>query len=156
MRAFLPVLATALLFSAACDSNDDPIAPQGAVTIASTTTAANVPAGGSISLPVTITRSGDFTGPVTLSASALPTGVTASFSPANLTGSETTSALTLTAASTVAIGSSTINLTATGEGVDANTVSIPLTIDAAVISLTRVEAPRASRSALLSRSASPN
>src|SRR5262249_8029344 len=62
-------------------------------------------------LTVTPSPSG-FSGTVTFSASGLPTGVTASFSPTSVASSGT-STLTLSAASTASAGSATVTVTGT-------------------------------------------
>lgn len=72
-------------------------------------TNATVTQGGTGTSTVTVTPLDGFTGSVTLAASGLPTGVTASFSPASTTG---TSTLTFTASSAATTG--TINVTVTG------------------------------------------
>jgi hypothetical protein len=62
---------------------------------------------------VTVSSVNGFNSPVTLSASGLPSGVTASFSPASVTpaaGNPATSMLTLTASSSPAVGASTISV----------------------------------------------
>ena len=74
--------------------------------------------GASVTSAITITRSGGFTGSVALSASGLPSGVTASFSPGSTTG--TSSTLTLTASSTAAAGPATVTVTGVGGGADAD------------------------------------
>ena len=61
---------------------------------------------------VAITRSGGFTGSVDLSASALPAGVTASFSPDPTTANS--SILTLTASATATVGVSNITISGVG------------------------------------------
>ena len=61
---------------------------------------------------ITITRTGGFTGGVALSATGLPSGVTATFNPASATG--TSSALTLSASSAATTG--TVNITVSGAG----------------------------------------
>ncbi|HXF10828.1 MAG TPA: RICIN domain-containing protein [Desulfuromonadaceae bacterium] len=66
-----------------------------------------------------------YTGTVTLSASGLPSGVTASFNPTSTTGSST---LTLTASSTAATGTATITITGT-DGTLTHTTSITLTVN---------------------------
>jgi hypothetical protein len=76
---------------------------------------------------ITITRTGGFTSSVALTASGLPSGVTASFSPASTTG--TTSTLTLTASSTATLGAATITVTGTG-GSLTRTTPINLTVNA--------------------------
>src|SRR5580693_7298084 len=61
------------------------------------------------------------------SASGLPTGVTASFSPASAT---TTSTLTLTASSTATVGAATVTITGTS-GTLVHTTTIAMTITSA-------------------------
>ncbi len=75
---------------------------------------------------ITITPLNGFSGSVTLSASGLPTGVTASFNPNPAT---TTSTLTLAASSSATTG--TVTVTITGEsGSLTNTTTISLTVNA--------------------------
>ena len=80
--------------------------------------------GTSGSSTITVTPSGGFTGSVSLSNSALPSGVTASFG-TNPTTS--TSVLTFTASSTATVGTSTITVTGTS-GTLSHTTTISLTI----------------------------
>jgi photosystem II stability/assembly factor-like uncharacterized protein len=61
---------------------------------------------------INLTRSGGFTGSVSLTASGLPSGVTASFNPASTTGSS--SVLTLTASASATVGNATVTVTGTG------------------------------------------
>jgi hypothetical protein len=71
-----------------------------------------VPAtGGTATYTVTITPSGGFSSPVTLSASGLPAGATATFSPNPATG---TSTLTVTVSSTTVAGSYLLTVSGTG------------------------------------------
>jgi hypothetical protein len=74
-----------------------------------------------------VTPSGGFTGSVTLSNSALPSGVTASFGTNPTTGS---SVLTFTASSTATTGTSTITVTGTS-GTLTHTTTVSLTISSA-------------------------
>src|SRR5215469_13493368 len=76
---------------------------------------------------ITVTPSGGFTGSVTLSASGLPSGVTASFG-TNPTNS--TSVLTLSASSTATTGTFTVTITGTS-GTLTHTTTISLTVKAA-------------------------
>jgi hypothetical protein len=80
--------------------------------------------GNSGSSTITVTPSGGFTGSVTLSNSALPSGVTATFG-TNPTTS--TSVLTFTASSTAATGTSNITITGTS-GSLTHTTTISLTV----------------------------
>ena len=80
--------------------------------------------GGSSS--ITVAPVSGFTGSVSLAASGLPSGVTASFNPASAT---TTSSLTLTASATAAIGTSTVTITGTS-GSLTHTATVSLTVSA--------------------------
>jgi endo-1,4-beta-xylanase len=77
---------------------------------------------------ITITRSGGFSSSVALSASGLPTGVTATVNPASTTG--TSSTLTLTASGTAATGMVSLTVTGTGGGLT-RTTTLVLTVNAA-------------------------
>jgi hypothetical protein len=76
---------------------------------------------------ITVSPSGGFASSVSLTASGLPTGVTAAFSPASTTGSST---LTLTASSTATTGANTVTITGTS-GALTHTASIALTVNTA-------------------------
>jgi hypothetical protein len=75
---------------------------------------------------VTISRTGGFTGSVALSATGLPSGVTAAFDPASTDG--TTSALTLTASGSAATGAATVTVTGTASGLGDRTVDLGVTV----------------------------
>ncbi|HZD96493.1 MAG TPA: hypothetical protein VE133_19685 [Candidatus Sulfotelmatobacter sp.] len=91
-------------------------------TLSASPASLTVAQGGSGTSTITVNPVGGFTGSVTLSASGLPTGVTASFS-TNPTTS--TSALTLTASGTAATGAATVTITGTaGTLSHATTVSL--------------------------------
>jgi endo-1,4-beta-xylanase len=77
---------------------------------------------------ITITRSGGFSSSVAMSASGLPTGVTATFNPASTTG--TSSTLTLAASGTAALGMVSVTVTGTGGGLT-RTTTLVLTVNAA-------------------------
>ena len=77
---------------------------------------------------ITIPRTGGFSSSVALSASGLPTGVTATFNPASTTG--TSSTLTLAASGTAALGMTSVTVTGTGGGLT-RTATLVLTVNAA-------------------------
>src|SRR5437016_5037670 len=87
----------------------------------------SVTQGGSTSSTITVNPVNGFTGSVSLSASGLPSGVTASFNPASTTGSST---LTLTASSTATTGTATVTITGTSGSLSHST-TISLTVNAA-------------------------
>jgi subtilase family serine protease len=83
--------------------------------------------GSSATSTVSVADQNGFTGSVALSASGLPSGVTAAFSPSSTTS---TSTLTLTASSTAATGTSTVTITGTS-GSLTKTTTLSLTVNAA-------------------------
>jgi hypothetical protein len=85
----------------------------------------SVTRGANATSAITITRTGGFTGGVALSAGGLPTGVTASFSPASTTG--TSSTVTFTASTTAALGQAAVAVTGTGGG-STHTTTINITV----------------------------
>ncbi len=82
---------------------------------------------------LTLTRT-NFTGDVALTAEGLPTGVTATFTPASLTSGATSSSVSLAVASTAAVTSTPAQITirARGTGVTDATTPLALTITATV------------------------
>ncbi|HEV2989637.1 MAG TPA: glycoside hydrolase family 6 protein [Candidatus Angelobacter sp.] len=97
----------------------------GAANFSLAATNASAAQGGTGTSTVTVTPSGGFTSSVALSASGLPTGVTASFNPTSLTTG--TSTLTFTASSTAAAGATTVTVTGTGGGIT-HTTTLVLTV----------------------------
>jgi hypothetical protein len=98
-------------------------------TLGDTASALSVTQGSSATDTVTVTPVNGFTGSVTFTASGLPSGVTAAFSPTSSTSSST---LTLTASSTATTGGP-VNVTVTGtSGSTTATTTIALTVKAKV------------------------
>ncbi len=100
-------------------------APAQNYTLAANPASLSVARGAAGTSVISITRT-NFTGSVTLSASGLPAGVTAAFSPASTTGN--TSTLTLTASSTAALGAATVTVTGTTATLTPRTTTISLTV----------------------------
>lgn len=84
-----------------------------------------IQSGSSVKSTVTVTPVNDFSGEVSLSASGLPTGVTASFSPNPATS---TSTLSFTASATAVTGVATVTITGTS-GTLKQTTTIELTVN---------------------------
>src|SRR5205814_3267881 len=90
--------------------------------------------GGNGTSTITITSQNSFSSATTLSATGLPSGVTAAFStnpvtpPAN---GSTTSTLTLTASATATVGGATVTVTGTS-GTLTHSASIALTVNSSV------------------------
>lgn len=99
-------------------------ASAGSFTIKPSSSTLSIGKGSSSTDTITVADVSPFSGAVTFAASGLPSGVTASFSPASSTSS---SVLTLTAGSTAAAGSSTVTITGTS-GSQTSTTTIALTV----------------------------
>jgi len=94
--------------------------------LSATPTSLTVTQGTSGTTTIKETPSGGFTGSVTLSASGLPAGVTATFGTNPTTG---TSVLTLTVSATATTGTSTVTITGTS-GALTHTTTVSLTVNA--------------------------
>jgi uncharacterized membrane protein len=103
--------------------------PTPGYTLSSSPGVLSVAQGNSGTTVVTITPSNNFSRSVTLSASSLPSGVTAVFSPNPATA---TSTLTLTASATASTGTTTVAITgASGSVTQSTTISLTITGTAA-------------------------
>jgi len=124
----LPLVLSAAVLSSAC-GDDDAVSPTpSAVAVQLGQANATITRGGTITVPITLSRT-NFTGAVNLVAEGLPTGVTATFSPASVTGSSTSSTVTLAASSTATTGTANVTIRASGSGVTTSTVTLPLTVN---------------------------
>jgi len=92
-------------------------------------TTVSVAQNGTKTTTISATVSGGFNSAISLSASGLPSGVTAAFSPASIAAPGSgSSTLTFTASSTAAVGTSTVTINASGGGVSHSaTVSLSVT-----------------------------
>jgi hypothetical protein len=97
-------------------------------TIAASPSSVSVTQGSTGTSTISTTVSGGFNSAVSLSASGLPSGVTASFSPASIAAPGSgSSTLTFTASSTATLGTAVVTVTGTGGGVT-HTTTVNLTI----------------------------
>lgn len=92
--------------------------------LSATPTSQTVNTGSSTSYTVSVTDLNGFSGTITLTASGVPSGVTASFNPPSTT---TTSTLTMTASSTAATGTATVTITGTS-GSLSHAATVALTV----------------------------
>jgi len=99
--------------------------PSPSFTLNSSASALTIAQGGSGTDTISIIDAGGFTGSVTLTASGLPSGVTATFGTNPATGS---SALTLTASTTAPLGTTAIAITGSSGSLTPATTTITLTI----------------------------
>src|SRR5258706_741025 len=118
----------------AYDDHDDVIFAVGAgaasFTVSASPSSVNVQQGSTATSTITVTSQNGFNSATTLSASGLPSGVTAAFSPNPVTppaNGSATSTLTFTASASVPTGTSTITVTGTSGSLTAST-TISLTV----------------------------
>ena len=90
-------------------------------------TSASAIQGATATSTITVNPVNNFSGNVALSASNLPTGVTASFAPTSVTGGNGASTLTFTIAGNAAVGTFAVTVTGTS-GTLTHTASVSLTI----------------------------
>ncbi len=95
-------------------------------TISATPGSQTVPPGGSTSYTVTVTPQNGFTGTVSLSATGLPSGASATFNPTSISGSGS-STLTVATASSTPAGSYTLTSTGTS-GSSSHSATVTLTV----------------------------
>lgn len=118
---------------AACGGGGDggtpPVTPGFTVSLSSTSL--SVEQGGMGTVTATIARTGTFAGTVNLTTESVPTGITASFSPAAITSGTTSTTLTVTAATTVTPGPYTFTVRGQAAGVaDQRTATVSMTVTA--------------------------
>ena len=102
----------------------------GTYTLTAAPTTRSVTQGSTTTTTLTVTRSGGMAQDVALTASGLPTGVTAAFNPATLTTSASTSTVTLTASASATAGLATVTFTGTTPGLTNRTATLSLTVEA--------------------------
>ena len=96
--------------------------------VSASPTTVSVTRGGTKTTTISTTVSGGFNSAVSLSASGLPTGVTASFSPTSIAAPGSgSSTLTFTASSTATLGTSTVTINASGGG-KSHSTTVSLTV----------------------------
>jgi hypothetical protein len=122
------LLATLLVLLAAPGCGGGGSEPSGSISISVSPATVTVAPGGAGTVTVSLTRSGGFAGPVSLTVSGLSAGVTSAVSPAQLPPTSTQAQITVTVGNTVAAGTHSLTVTASGTGVASATASYSLTI----------------------------
>jgi CSLREA domain-containing protein len=93
----------------------------GNFSLSASPTSQTVAQGSNKTFTVTVTPSNGFNASVALSASGLPSGVTASFNPSTVAGGSGTSTLTISASSSAALGTASFTITGSGGSITATT-----------------------------------
>ena len=102
-----------------------------AISIALSASTLSVAQGAAGNVTVNLTRTGGFSGDVSIAATGLPTGVTVSA--ATIASGATSATLTFAVAPTVATGASTITINASGSGVTTASATLALTVTATAV-----------------------
>jgi Glycosyl hydrolases family 39 len=110
-------------------------------TLSASPSSQTVTQGGKTSYTATITAMNGFTGAVTFAASGLPSGATASFSPASVTGSGS-STLTISTSASTPVGTYPITITATSGTTLQHTAQVALVVNAPGFTLAATPASR--------------
>jgi hypothetical protein len=121
MRLVPWILGLLSLLAVACGGGDDR-----ALALSAIPQSVTLGVGDSSEVTLTLTRRGS-DGTASLSASRLPTGMTATFEPAELTGERHTSVLTLQASALTALGSHVVEVQVT-EGELTGTLELPIEV----------------------------
>jgi hypothetical protein len=108
------------------------VTPEPSYTLALTPTSAAVQQGASTAVQVSVTRSGGFSGSVTLSLESAPAGVTGTFSPNPATGNSSTLTIAVAAGTPLATHSLTVKGTAPGLTDRTATFSLQVTLSGGV------------------------
>lgn len=124
------MLVAALGCSGERDSLAEPLRPTLGISTSLTADASRIERGSTISTNVTVVRGGGYTGVLTLSATGAPTGVTVSFAPAALSGTNTGTVASIAADTNVAPGAYPVTVMASGEGVSSASTTVTLTVTA--------------------------
>lgn len=123
-------MAWALLTGCGGGSDSVDTGPPPQITMILSSSSATTLPGETVSFDVTVTGSSGFSGPATIAVTGAPSGVTASASTPQVSGSTTTSTVNITVGTAVSAGTHTLTVTASGGGVESITRSFALTISA--------------------------
>ncbi len=120
----------------------EPLPDTGTVSVALAPASVNVPQDGSGNSALTVQRGGAFTGPVTLTQTGAPAGVTVAFTPSVVPAGATASTVTITVGATVAAGTYPVSIRATGDNVPAALANLAVVVTGgAAGSITLTAAP---------------
>src|SRR5512143_2378335 len=133
--------AVATTFALACGGGGDggPVGNAGSIQLAVNPTTLPIHQGGSGTVTASLTRGGGFSGVVALAVTGLPTGITPTINPAQLSGTTTTATVSVSADATVAPQTYSATVTATAQGVGPATATYQVVVTAPPSGGTSVE-----------------
>jgi hypothetical protein len=127
----IAVVVTAFAFACGDDGENGPVANPASIQVSLNPTALSVEQGGSGSLTASLTRGGGFNGVVSLAVTGLPSGLTTTVTPTQLSGTTTSASVSVTAAVAVTAQIYTATVTATAENVAQATTTFQVIVSAA-------------------------
>lgn len=133
-----PLLGLSILLAlGACGGGGDSTTPQTpAIAVTASATSGTIARGASSTTTITLTRSGGFTGAVSLATSGAPIGVSVTYAPQLIAAGSTSSTITISVDQSAAPGTSNLVITAAGTGVGSQVVQYALTIPTPAITVT--------------------
>lgn len=127
--AALATCAGALAVSACSDdSNGSEGLSGGAITVTASPTSVTLAQGTSADVAVTIARSGEFAGPVTLKTGRLPDGILVGLTPVEIDAGVTTATATVTAAADALLGTYQFTVAGTASNVSTGQSTITVVV----------------------------
>lgn len=126
--AWSTMLALALVSSViSCGGGDGTPTPPGGFSLSVTPSARTISAGSFAVQSVNVTRTGSFTGTVSLRVDGAPAGVTVDISPATLGAGQSSSDLLVSVATSASVGTYTLTVTGSATGQSDRSASLSLT-----------------------------
>lgn len=124
--------AVATTFALACGGGGDggPVGNAGSIQLTVNPTTLPIQQGGSGTVTASLTRVGGFSGVVALAVTGLPTGITPTINPAQLSGTTTTATVSVSADAAVAPQTYSATVTATAQGVGQATATYQVVVTA--------------------------
>lgn len=129
-REVFAAVATTLALACGGGGDGGPVGNTGSIQLTVNPTTLPIQQGGSGTVTASLTRGGGFNGVVALAVTGLPTGITPTITPAQLSGTTTTATVSVSADATVAPQTYSATVTATAQGVGQATATYQVVVTA--------------------------
>src|SRR5512146_1363213 len=129
-REGIAAVATALALACGGGGDGGPVGNAGSIQLTVNPTTLPIQQGGSGTVTASLTRGGGFGGVVALAVTGLPTGITPTITPAQLSGTTTSATVSVIADATVTPQTYSATVTATAQGVGQATATYQVIVTA--------------------------
>src|SRR5512138_2496487 len=129
-REVIAAVATTLALACGGGGAGGPVGNAGSIQLTVNPTTLPIQQGGGGTVSASLTRGGGFSGVVALAVTGLPTGITSTITPAQLSGSTTSATVSVVADTTVAPQTYSATVTATAQGVGQATATYQVVVTA--------------------------